>query len=142
MSADAGILYTLTFNLNNGHTFIPVEKLLYAVCMLLSDDDVVVDEDRALHGIARLEEKGRLVREHIADRDAVYLRDMHDVRPTLPKCSATWQSAIMSTILMWMSCFPRFWKAVSSLFLRASSSLRISTAARNGLVILTGGPGT
>ncbi len=43
---DAGILYTLTFNLNNGHTFIPVEKLLYAVCMLLSDDDVVVDEDR------------------------------------------------------------------------------------------------
>ena len=34
---DAGILYTLTFNLNNGHTFIPVEKLLYAVCMLLSD---------------------------------------------------------------------------------------------------------
>ena len=43
-----------------------MEKLLYAVCMLLSDDDVVVDEDRALHGIARLEEKGRLVREHIA----------------------------------------------------------------------------
>ena len=32
---DAGILYTLTFNLNNGHTFIPVEKLLYAVCILL-----------------------------------------------------------------------------------------------------------
>ena len=41
--------------------------------MLLSDDDVVVDEDRALHGISRLEEKGRLVREHIAGRDAVYL---------------------------------------------------------------------
>ena len=80
---DAGILYTLTFNLNNGHTFIPVEKLLYAVCMLLSDDDVVVDEDRALHGIARLEEKGRLVREHIAGRDAVYLRDMHDAEAFL-----------------------------------------------------------
>ncbi|MFR0941896.1 MAG: helix-hairpin-helix domain-containing protein [Butyricicoccus sp.] len=80
---DAGILYTLTFNLNNGHTFIPVEKLLYAVCMLLSDDDVVVDEDRALHGIARLEEKGRLVREHIAGRDAVYLRDMHDAEAYL-----------------------------------------------------------
>lgn len=80
---DAGILYTLTFNLNNGHTFIPVEKLLYAVCMLLSDDDVVVDEDRALHGISRLEEKGRLVREHIAGRDAVYLRDMHDAEPSL-----------------------------------------------------------
>ena len=80
---DAGILYTLTFNLNNGHTFIPVEKLLYAVCMLLSDDDVVVDEDRALHGIARLEEKGRLVREYIAGRDAVYLRDMHDAEAYL-----------------------------------------------------------
>ena len=69
--ADAGVLYTLAFNLDNGHTFIPVEKLTYAVCTLLSDEDVVFDEDRALASIDRLAERGRLVREYIAGRDAV-----------------------------------------------------------------------
>ena len=81
---DAGVLYTLTFNLNNGHTFIPVEKLLYAVCMLLSDDDVVVDEDRALRrhcpsggeGAAGAWSTSRAA-------DAVYLRDMHDAEAYL-----------------------------------------------------------
>lgn len=118
---DAGILYTLTFNLNNGHTFIPVEKLLYAVCMLLSDDDVVVDEDRALHGIAVWRRRGGWC----VSTSQAAMRSICAIcttrRPTLPKCSATWQSAIMSTILTWMSCFPRFWRAVSSLFPRNSS---------------------
>ncbi len=44
---DAGIVYTLTFNLGNGHTFIPLDKLTTAVIRLLSDEDVVFDEDRS-----------------------------------------------------------------------------------------------
>ena len=138
---DAGILYTLTFNLNNGHTFIPVEKLLYAVCMLLSDDDVVVDEDRALHGISRLEEKGRLVREHIAGRDAVYLRDMHDAEAYLAEMLGYMAERnyeydfdvdeLLSALL-----------ESSEFTFSEKQQLAISTAARNGLVILTGGPGT
>ena len=137
---DAGILYTLTFNLNNGHTFIPVEKLLYAVCMLLSDDDVVVDEDRALRGISRLEERGRLVREHIADRDAVYLRDMHDAEAYLAEMLSYMAERnyeydfdvdeLLSTLL-----------ESSEFTFSEKQQLAISTAARNGLVILTGGPG-
>ena len=138
---DAGILYTLTFNLNNGHTFIPVEKLLYAVCMLLSDDDVVVDEDRALHGIARLEEKGRLVREHIAGRDAVYLRDMHDAEAYLAHMlndmserNYEYNFDVDDLLhgLFDNSEFPYSEKQKQA----------IAAAARNGLVILTGGPGT
>ena len=81
--ADAGVLYTLVFNLDNGHTFIPVEKLTSAVCSLLSDEDVQFDEERALAAIDRLRERGRLVCEHIAGRDAVYLRDLHDAEAYL-----------------------------------------------------------
>ena len=80
---DAGIVYTLTFNLGNGHTFIPLDKLTTAVIRLLSDEDVVFDEDRILAGILRLADKGILVREEIAGRDAVYLRDMHDAEAYL-----------------------------------------------------------
>ena len=80
---DAGIVYTLTFNLGNGHTFIPLDKLTTAVIRLLSDENVVFDEDRILAGILRLADKGILVREEIAGRDAVYLRDMHDAEAYL-----------------------------------------------------------
>ena len=81
--ADAGVLYTLIFNLDNGHTFIPVEKLTHVVCTLLSDDDVVFDEERALASIDRLAASGKLVREHIAGRDAVYLPGMPDAETYL-----------------------------------------------------------
>ena len=40
----AGILYTLQFNLNNGHTFIPKEKLLATAAQLLQDEDGYLPE--------------------------------------------------------------------------------------------------
>ena len=68
---DAAILYTMTFNLDNGHTFIPVEKLTQAVANLLTDDEVVYEIPRVEEGVARLEGAGLLVREFICNRDAV-----------------------------------------------------------------------
>ena len=139
--ADAGVLYTLAFNLDNGHTFIPVEKLTYAVCTLLSDEDVVFDEDRALASIDRLAERGRLVREYIAGRDAVYLRGMHDAEAYLAEMLGRMAERNyeydfdvdeLLAALMDSSEFPYSDKQRQA----------ISCAARNGLVILTGGPGT
>lgn len=139
--ADAGVLYTLVFNLDNGHTFIPVEKLTAAVCSLLSDEDVVFDEERALASIERLRERGRLVCEHIAGRDAVYLRDLHDAE------------AYLAEMLGYMAernyeydfDVDELLKALvldSEVPYSEKQKQAITTAARNGLVILTGGPGT
>lgn len=139
--ADAGVLYTLVFNLDNGHTFIPVEKLTAAVCSLLSDEDVEFDEARALASIERLRERGRLVCEHIAGRDAVYLRDLHDAE------------AYLAEMLGYMAernyeydfDVDELLKALvldSGVPYSEKQKQAITTAARNGLVILTGGPGT
>ena len=139
--ADAGVTYTLTFNLDNGHTFIPVEKLVNAVCTLLSDDDVVFDEDRALASIDRLAAAGRLVREHIAGRDAVYLRGMHDAEAYLAEMLGhmaernfeyDFNVDELLGALMDSAEFPYSEKQRQA----------IAGAARSGLVILTGGPGT
>ena len=139
--ADAGVIYTLTFNLDNGHTFIPVEKLVHAVCTLLSDDDVVFDEDRALASIDRLAAAGRLVREHIAGRDAVYLRGMHDAEAYLAEMLGhmaernfeyDFNVDELLGALMDSAEFPYSEKQRQA----------IAGAARSGLVILTGGPGT
>ena len=139
--ADAGVTYTLTFNLDNGHTGIPVEKLVHAVCTLLSDDDVVFDEDRALASIDRLAAAGRLVREHIAGRDAVYLRGMHDAEAYLAEMLGhmaernfeyDFNVDELLGALMDSAEFPYSEKQRQA----------IAGAARSGLVILTGGPGT
>ncbi len=139
--ADAGVTYTLAFNLDNGHTFIPVEKLTQVVCKLLSDEEVVFDEARALASIERLVARGSLVREHIAGRDAVYLRGMHDAETYLADMLGRMAERnyeydfdvdeLLSALL------------ASSEFPYSDKQKRaISCAARNGLVILTGGPGT
>ncbi|HIY38476.1 MAG TPA: ATP-dependent RecD-like DNA helicase [Candidatus Agathobaculum merdigallinarum] len=139
--ADAGVLYTLTFNLDNGHTFIPVEKLTHAVCTLLSDEDVVFDENRALASIDRLAERGRLVREYIAGRDAVYLRGMHDAETYL----ADMLGKMAERNYEYDFDVEELLAALldSSEFAYSDKQKQaISCAARNGLVILTGGPGT
>lgn len=139
--ADAGVLYTLSFNLDNGHTFIPVEKLVAAVCMLLSEDDVVFEEDRAMASIERLADAGKLVREHIAGRDAVYLRTIHDAEAFLAETMGNMAERnfeyefdvdVLLSALELDSEFPFSEKQKQA----------IATAAKNGLVILTGGPGT
>ncbi|MGI6181241.1 MAG: ATP-dependent RecD-like DNA helicase [Agathobaculum sp.] len=139
--ADAGVLYTLAFNLDNGHTFIPVEKLTGAVCALLSDDDVVFDEERAQQAVERLRARGRLVCEHIARRDAVYLRDMHDAEAYLAeslRCMAerTYQYDFDVDELLQALALDREFP------FSEQQQQAIAAAARNALVILTGGPGT
>lgn len=138
---DAAILYTLTFNLDNGHTFIPVEKLTHAVCTLLSDDDVTFDDIRVLQGILRLDEAGKLVQEHIAGRDAVYLRDIYSAESYLAEMLGDMAERNFSydfdvdellNALALEREFP----------FSENQRQAIAMAARNGLVILTGGPGT
>ena len=135
------VLYTLTFNLDNGHTFIPMEKLTHTVCVLLSDEDVEFDEARALESILRLSERGKLVREQIAGRDAVYLRSIHDAEAYLAEMLGGMAERCflydfdvdeLLGALMEGSEFPYSEKQKQA----------ISVAARSGLVILTGGPGT
>ncbi len=139
--ADAGIIYTLTFNLNNGHTFIPVEKLIGAVCSLLSSEDAEFDEDRALKSIERLSEKGMLVREHIAKRDAVYLRGIHDAETYLAETLGQMAERNFEYDFNVDELLENLLSQNGFTFSEKQRHA-MSVAARNGLVILTGGPGT
>lgn len=139
--ADAGVLYTMTFNLSNGHTFIPVEKLTAAACTLLSDDDVVFEESRALESIERLAARGQVVREIIAGRDAVYLRQMYEAEDFLAGCLKQ-LAAQTYTYDFDLDELLDALEQESDVQYAPLQKQAIATAAKCGVSILTGGPGT
>ncbi len=138
----AGILYTLQFNLTNGHTFIPKEKLLATASRLLQDEDGLEPEAELLDGaLEEMQANGKLVCEHICRRDAVYLNPMHEAE------------VYVADYLMQLSDMAYTYDFdVSELLdsLEQGSAITyaprqrqaIEWAAKYGLVILTGGPGT
>ena len=64
---EAGLLFELSHNLDNGHTFLPRRKLIRATAQLLGVEDTEALED----GLEALAERGEVVEEHIAGRTPV-----------------------------------------------------------------------
>lgn len=69
---DAALIYELTYNTNNGHTFLPRGKLLRATAQLTG-----VEEELLARQLDRLLEHGGLVTERVAGEEAVYLEYLH-----------------------------------------------------------------
>lgn len=138
---DAAILYTMRFNLDNGHTFIPVEKLIQATIALLSDDETEIEPARIEEGIARLDGTGQLVREFICKRDAVYLYAMHEAEDYLAENLREMAKReyrydfdveeLVATL-----------EADSEIDYAPLQRQAIVAAGKYGVTILTGGPGT
>ncbi len=138
---DAGILYTLTYNLDNGHTFIPIEKLIYATCRLLTNKENEIGAELVEAALTRLCQKGVLVQEYICKRDAVYLRPMYEAETyladTLRQMAQHPYAFEFPLEELLDSLMQNEHLVYAPLQLEA-----IAAAAKNGLVILTGGPGT
>lgn len=138
----AGILYTLRFNLTNGHTFIPKNKLLATSGRLLQDEDGFEPQaERLDDAFAQLEQSGRLVCEHICRRDAVYLGSMYEaevfVADYLSELSDSEYTYDFDVCELLDSL-----EQTSAITYAPRQRQAIEWAARYGLVILTGGPGT
>ena len=138
---DAGVLYTMTFNLSNGHTFIPIEKLVIAASSLLSDDEVEISYENILDSIDRLEMRAMIVREQITGRDAVYLRQMYEAEDFL--------AGVLKHLA---NKHYKYDFNLEDLFIALSEDSEVEyaplqkkaiiQAAECGVSILTGGPGT
>ena len=70
---EAGLLFELSHNLNNGHTFLPRRKLVDATGQLLESSGDLLEE--CLDGLAV---RGGVVCDHVAGQDAVYLPALYD----------------------------------------------------------------
>ena len=70
---EAGILFELSYNLTNGHTFIPMQKLCAATAALLNLEQETIEA-----GMNRLHEQQRLVLDTVAGLTACYLPELYE----------------------------------------------------------------
>lgn len=132
----AGILFELRHNLNNGHTFLPRQKLISATAILLN-----LSEQIAEQALDELLDQGEIVREQIAGQDACYLSELYAA-----ECYVSMRLTEMSGTEM---IPPRNIGALIDRIQREQGiqyaeqqEEAVRLAASRQVMLLTGGPGT
>ncbi len=137
---EAAVLFELTYNLNNGHVFLPRDKLIAAASCLIDCPEELVEmalEDLTGRGAVRWEK--------VAKVEACYLRRLYEAetavaaklermlrfRADRPDYIANRVDAVIGQI-----------EAEQGLTYAPAQRRAVELAARQGVVLLTGGPGT
>ena len=132
---EAGVEFELRYNLNNGHTFLPKDKLTAATAALLELDTATISA-----GIDRLCALGYAETDTIAGLTAVYLPEYHEA-----ECYITDRIRSMAQKRTRNEAAQRLLPALEAEQGIAYAALQkeaICAAAEEKLLILTGGPGT
>ena len=132
----AGILYELSFNLQNGHSFIPRGKLLRASASLLGADEQSLEEP-----LERLENDGRIIRESICGEDAIYLVEVYNDEVFVARSINARLDFCAKRRIMTDRQVEAF-LTEGDIEYSDEQKRAIMLAASNGVLVLTGGPGT
>lgn len=133
---EAGLLFELRHNLGNGHTFLPVDKLLAATATLLN-----IGGDAA-----------EIALDHLAEGQAVYLSQIGTVQacylPEFYEAETDVCSRLLNLVYTPVAVPKNLEKLVDAaeqscgVQFAALQRQAIAMAAKNRVMILTGGPGT
>lgn len=133
---EAALLYVLAHNAENGHSFIPVEKLVEAVSRLIG-----VEEDICGRGVRSLTEYGSIVYEEIAGRNACYLKKLHSAETYIARRLLKLSTAVKFSSFEPDKLIDRSERELG-IILAEGQREAVRTAAVCGVMALTGGPGT
>ena len=133
---EAGILFELRHNLNNGHTFLPRQKLIAATALLLNLSEGDIEQ-----ALIELLDQGEIVQEHIAGQDACYLAELYAA-----ECYVSFRLAEMCETQIVPPydldlLVDRIQKEQGILYAEQQEEA-VRLAASRQVILLTGGPGT
>ena len=133
---EAGILFELRHNLNNGHTFLPRQKLLTATSQLLNLNDGSPEQ-----ALDELLGQGEIVQEQVAGQEACYLAELYAA-----ECYVSFRLAEMSsTELIPPYDVNRLVDEIQKeqgITYAPQQEEAVRLAASRQVILLTGGPGT
>ncbi|MCQ2426616.1 MAG: ATP-dependent RecD-like DNA helicase [Lachnospiraceae bacterium] len=134
----SGIKYLLSFNARqNGHTFLPKERVLEGACSLLG-----VGEEHVERALAYLKENKELVSVKYEGRECLYLKELYDAEKYIADKLDLLDSL---TVTLPDTDVMRFISQIeyeTGMEYAVNQKKAIMAALKNGVMILTGGPGT
>ena len=133
---DAGLLFELTHNLGNGHTFLPADKLTAACAELLD-----LPQETVQNQLAELEQLGRVETDTVAGLKACYLPELYEAEcytaDRLLRMAAQRERAPEN-----LEARIRQVQLRLGIEYAEAQKDAIRMAAENRVLVLTGGPGT
>lgn len=132
----AAVIFELRHNLNNGHCFIPREKLAAVTSALIN-----VDEDAAFESIDLLIESGQLICETVSNCEACYLPDIYEAESDAAErifrmCRRSFTEKVDLTSLI------EKLEARQGIKYAPMQRETLRLALENQMLVITGGPGT
>lgn len=133
---NAAVIFELRHNLNNGHCFIPREKLASVTAALIN-----VEEDEALESVDLLIESGQLVCETVSNCKACYLPEIYEAESDAAErvwhmCSRSFEENLDLLALV------RKLEKEQGISYAPMQLETLRLALENQLLVITGGPGT
>ncbi len=133
---EASVLFELSHNLNNGHVFLPRDKLLLAAGQLIDCPPEAAEE-----ALADLIARGSIRTQQVARVEACYLRNLYEAE--------TFVAEKLETMLSFRADRGRDVGPIidsiqqeQHITYAPSQRRAVELAAQEGVLILTGGPGT
>ncbi|MBP3319331.1 MAG: AAA family ATPase, partial [Ruminiclostridium sp.] len=133
---EAGILYTLAHNLDNGHVFLPYGKLLPAAAKLLGAPQE--DLEPVMEGLL---DRHKIIREDIAGQDACYLSKLYDCETYVANQLLSMEGEELCPPDDLDRLIDRIQREQGITYAPLQVEA-VKTAARQQVMLLTGGPGT
>lgn len=133
---EAGLLFELRHNLDNGHTFLPRRKLLWATGQLIS-----LEEEELTDALEALLERGELVQEQVAGEQAVYLQELCQAEQYVAWRLREMAAGEMTAPHELDKLIDRI-QAEQHITYAPQQRQAVVLAARSQVMLLTGGPGT
>lgn len=137
---EAAVLFELTYNLNNGHVFLPRDKLIAAASELIDCPPDTVEA-----ALDDLIGRGAVRWEKVAKVEACYLRRLYDAETAVTeklermlRCQADRLDYIANRVDAVIAQI----EEAQGLTYAPAQRRAVELAAKRGVVLLTGGPGT
>ncbi len=134
---EAGITFILQHNLDNGHTFLPRNKLLTAAGNLLE----LADGEALDDGLSELLRRGAVVRDAVAGEDACYLPSLWEAETEVARRIAAMSQNELCPPGGLDRLIDRIEKAQGIQY-APQQRLAVELSAKRQVMLLTGGPGT
>ncbi|NCE65272.1 ATP-dependent RecD-like DNA helicase [Pseudoflavonifractor sp. 524-17] len=134
---EAGLVFELSHNLMNGHTFLPRRKLLAATAQLLQIESPEVLED----GLEALAERGEVVQEPVAGEAACYLFDLQEAEEYVAQRLGEMARRELLPPQGLDGLIDRIQREQGIVY-APQQRQAVATTAQRQVMLLTGGPGT